>query len=120
LAALPFLGLGSTAGLLSLVVLGGFSVAIVAARIGGGRRLACGCFGSGLERDYRLLLARNAVLALVALVAWTRGADASRVGGLGTPGGSDLVPAILVGIGLALAAWVSLEVAAAVRGRGVR
>jgi len=120
LAALPFLGLTSTAGLASLAALGAFSAAIVVARIRGGRRVACGCFGSGLERDYRYLLGRNAALALVALVAWTQGQDASRAGGLGVPGAGDLVPAVLVGVGLTLAAWVALEAVVAARRGGTR
>ena len=120
LAALAFLGLNSTAGLASLAALGVFSAAIVVARIRGGRRVACGCLGSGLERDYRFLLSRNAALALAALVAWTQGQDASLVGGFGVPDAGDFVPAILGGVGLGLAAWVTVEAVAAVRRGGVR
>ena len=120
LAALPFLGLTSTAGLASLATLGAFSAAIVVAHIRGGRRVACGCFGSVLERDYRYLLGRNAVLALVAVVAWTQGQDAWRVGGLGVPGPGDLVPAVLAGVGLMLAAWVGVEAVVAARRGGTR
>jgi hypothetical protein len=120
LAALAFLGLTSTAGLASLAVLGVFSAAIVVARIRGGRRFACGCFGSGLERDYRFLISRNAALALAGLVAWTQGQDAPVVGGLGVPDAGDLVPAILAGVGLVIAGWVSMGAVTALRRAGVR
>ena len=68
-------------------------------------------------RDYRVLLARNLALAGVAFVAWTAGQDASLVRSLGEPGGADLLPAALVVVGLALAAWVG---AAAFAGAGRR
>jgi hypothetical protein len=119
LATLPFLGLSATAGLVSLVALGAFSIAIVVARVRRGPRVACGCYGSAGERDYRVLLARNGALAIVALVAWTRGSDASPAGTVGTPGVAEVVPALLAGLGLALAVWVAAEAALAVR-RGSR
>jgi hypothetical protein len=107
LATLPFLGLVSMAGLASLAVLWVFSAAIVVGRVRVGRRLDCGCFGASRARDYRLLLARNAALAVVAVVAWREGRDAWIGGSLAAPSGSDLLPATLVALGLALAIWVS-------------
>ncbi len=115
LAALPFLGLVSTAGLASLAVLFVFSSAIAVGRIRVGRRLDCGCFGSTRPRDYRLLLARNGVLAVVAVVAWREGRDAWIGGSLSAPSGSDLLPAVLVATGLALAIWVSVRAVVTVR-----
>jgi len=115
LATLPFLGLVSTAGLASLAVLWVFSAAIVVGRVRVGRRLDCGCFGASRARDYRLLLARNAALAVVAVVAWREGRDAWIGGSLAAPSGSDLVPATLVALGLALAIWVSVRVVVTVR-----
>jgi hypothetical protein len=119
LAVLPFLRLTATAGLASLIALAVFSVAIVVAGIRRGPRVACGCYGSAAERDYRLLLARNGALAIVALVAWTQGTDALRATALGVPGPPDTVPALLAGLGLVLAAWVAAEAALSVR-RGSR
>jgi hypothetical protein len=115
LAALPLLGLASTAGVVSFVVLGAFSASILVGRIRVGRRLDCGCFGTSATRDYRLLLARNAVLALVAMVARREGSDALVGGSLGAPGGADLVPAALVALGLALAMWVGVTAVATLR-----
>jgi hypothetical protein len=115
LAAMPFVGLASSAGLASLVVLGLFSAAIVAGRIRVGRRLDCGCFGASSARDYRVLLARNGALAVAAVVAWQEGVDASAAGSLGVPSGSDLLPAVLVVLGLGLAAWVAVQTLVVVR-----
>ena len=106
IAALVLAGLGSSAGLLSIVALVAFSVAIVLGRVRAGRRLECGCFGGSATRDYRLLLARNLALAAVAFVAWRAGEDAPLVHSLGEPAGADLFPVALVVLGLALAAWV--------------
>ena len=117
IVGLVVVGLGSTAGIVSLVALVLFSAAIVAGRVRAGRRLECGCFGGSSTRDYRVLLARNLALAGVAFVAWTAGRDASLVRSLGEPGAADLLPAGLVVTGLALAAGVA---AAAFAGAGRR
>jgi hypothetical protein len=114
-AALPFLGLTSSAGLASLVALTAFSAAIVAVRIRVGRRLDCGCFGRSAARDYRLLLARNAALGVVAAVAWRTGTDRVVGGSLGAPSGAELVPAALVLLGLGLAAWAGVWAATLLR-----
>ncbi len=117
-ATLPFLGLRSTAGLVALVALAAFSAATVRARIRGGSRLACGCFGSATPRDYRLLLLRNALLAVAAISAWRGGGDAP-VAALRMPAGSELLPAAIVATGLGLAVWAGAQTAIAVR-RGAR
>jgi hypothetical protein len=117
IAALVLAGFGSSAGLLSIVALIGFSGAIALGRVRAGRRLECGCFGRSATRDYRLLLARNLALAGVAFVAWKAGEDAPLVRSLGEPAGANLLPVALVVLGLALAAWVG---AAAYAGVGRR
>ncbi len=106
IAALVLSGLGSSAGLLSIVALVAFSGAIVLGRVRAGRRLECGCFGGSATRDYRLLLGRNLALAAVAFVAWKAGEDAPLVRSLGEPAVADLLPVALVVLGLALAVWV--------------
>ncbi|MGH2527235.1 MAG: MauE/DoxX family redox-associated membrane protein [Actinomycetota bacterium] len=118
IGVIPFLGLPSTAGVVSLGVLGVFSVGIVAARIRNGPRLDCGCFGAARVRDYRLLLARNGALAIVALVAWRRGTDTWIGADVVAPSGSELVPAALVALGLVLATLVVVATVRTVR-RGV-
>jgi hypothetical protein len=106
IAVMPLLGLSSTAGFVALSALVAFSAAVVVGRLRVGRRLGCGCFGSSATRDYRLLLLRNLALAAVAIVAWRAGDDTPVLRSLGSPGGSELVPAVLVLAGLALATWV--------------
>jgi hypothetical protein len=118
IGVLPFLGLPSTAGVLSLGVLAAFSVGIVAARIRNGPRLDCGCFGAARVRDYRLLLTRNGALAIVALVAWRRGTDTWIGADVVAPSGDELVPAALVTLGLVLATLVVVATVRTVR-RGV-
>jgi hypothetical protein len=114
-AAMPVLGLASSAGLASLVVLTMFSAAIVAGRLRVGRRLDCGCFGTASARDYRFLLARNGALAVAAVVAWREGVDARVLDGLGAPSGAELLPAALVVLGLGLAAWLGVRALVFVR-----
>jgi hypothetical protein len=106
IVGLVVVGLGSTAGIGSLVALVLFSSAIVVGRVRAGRRLECGCFGGSTMRDYRVLLARNLALAGISLGAWRMGEDAPLVRSLREPGGADLLPAALIVLGVALAAWV--------------
>jgi Methylamine utilisation protein MauE len=117
-ALLPLLGLRSTAGLLALALLSAFSVAIVAARARGDRRIDCGCFGAARRQDYRMLLLRNGVLAVVAAIAWRAGEDAWALRSLGVPRGSELIPATITVVGLALAAWVAAQAVRALGRRG--
>ena len=117
-ALLPLLGLRSSAGLLALALLSAFCVAIVAARARGDRRIDCGCFGDPRRRDYRVLLLRNGVLGVVAAVAWRTGEDAWALRSLGVPRGSELIPAAITVVGLALAAWVAAQAVRALGRRG--
>ena len=68
---------------------------------------------SSASRDYRLLLVRNLALAAVAIVAWRAGDDTPALRSLGSRGGSELVPVVLVVLGLALATWVGTAAFAA-------
>ena len=108
-ALLPLVGLGSIAGAVALALLSVFSVAIVSARARGDRWVDCGCFGAARRRDYRVLLLRNGVLAIVATVAWRAGEDAWALRSLGVPRGSELIPAVIALGGLALASWVAAQ-----------
>jgi Methylamine utilisation protein MauE len=113
IAVMPVLGLSSTSGVVALSALGVFSAAIVVGRLRAGRRLGCGCFGSSTTRDYRLLLVRNLALAAVAIVAWRAGDDTPVLRSLASPGGTELVPVVLVVAGLTLATWVGTAAFAA-------
>jgi hypothetical protein len=69
-----------------------FSAVIVRTRLRTGRdRVACGCFGGSRSSDYRLLLARNALLIAAAAVGL--GAPAAHVPWWpGAPGADELLP----------------------------
>lgn len=91
---------------LALGLLALFSAAIVRARARRGDRLPCGCFGGAGERDYRLMIARNAGLGLLAAAVIGRGRDLQPLEGFGAPEASDVLPAGLVVVGLLAIGWV--------------
>lgn len=98
---LILLGAARASGAVALVLLAGFSAAILRARRFGGNRLACGCFGRTKERDYRGLLARNGLLALAASIAVTADQELISARSLATPTSGDLLPVALILIGIA-------------------
>ncbi|HEX9717900.1 MAG TPA: MauE/DoxX family redox-associated membrane protein [Actinomycetota bacterium] len=98
-------GLHRTAGIAGLALLLVFSLAVLRARRRGGDLVPCGCFGTVKARDYRVLLLRNAVLAVVAAVAATWGIDTPRLGSPGIPTGPDVLPLAFAVVGLSVAAW---------------
>lgn len=72
IAAALLAGWTNFGGTLAFLVLAAFSLAIIRLhRILATKAVPCGCLGSTSSRDYRLLLARNALLALAALVLVT-------------------------------------------------
>jgi hypothetical protein len=87
---------------LALGLLGLFSAALVRARRLRGDRLPCGCFGTRGRRSVRWLLARNAALAALALLALSRPAAIP----LAAPSTEDVLPAALAIGGIALTAWL--------------
>lgn len=100
---------------LALALLAIFSLVVLRAQSHGGDRLPCGCFGRSRVRDYRLILSRNALLAVLAAIALA-GPDRSRlVAAAALPDASEVVPAALVVAGIALAAWMAYQVAASLR-----
>jgi len=98
---------------LALVLLALFSAAIARAASRGGRRVPCGCFGGAGSRDYRLLLARNAVLSAAAAVVLLEGSDRPLSASIS---GSDVVPVVLVTAGVGLIAIVVAQTVASLRG----
>jgi hypothetical protein len=108
-AGVPVLVVGdfpTAAGALALGLLAAFSAAILRARRLRGDRLPCGCFGGGDRRDYRLLLARNLALGAVAAAAL---ADPDRRPWADV-GPAELLPAVLLAVGLAVTAFLLREV----------
>jgi hypothetical protein len=93
---------------LALAMLAAFCLAVLRARALRGDRLPCGCFGRDERRDYRTMLLRNCLLGgLAAVVLLTE--TAPPLDGVRVPGAGEVLPAILVGVGVLLAAWVAWE-----------
>src|SRR6266545_1819275 len=68
--------------------------------------VTCGCFGTSVARDYRILLLRNALLVGGAAIAAFGGVDAPRISVPGLPSAGDALPAALAVTGIAVAAWM--------------
>ena len=86
---------------LALVLLSGFSVELLRLRSRLGDRAPCGCFGSSRTRSIRLLLTRNAILAVVAAAAL---AGPDRLAGIRAPDGGEVLPLALGAAGAVMAA----------------
>jgi hypothetical protein len=99
------LGFPQAAGIVATALLIAFSGAILVARARRGDRLPCGCFGGARVRDYRAMLARNALLAGVGLIAALGASDATVPPRIAAPGREDLLPAAIVVVCLAVASW---------------
>ena len=95
-----------TAGIAALAILVALSAAILQARRRVGNVVACGCFGTSVARDYRILLLRNALLAGGASIAVLGGVDAPRISVPGLPTAGDALPAALAVAGIVVAAWM--------------
>ena len=80
-----------------------FTITLATAPRSGDGRLPCGCFGGTARRSVRWLLTRNAVLGLVAVASLTAG---SRIPMPGLPPSSQVLPASLAAVGLALAVLI--------------
>jgi hypothetical protein len=101
---------------LALALLGVFSGAIVRARAVHGSLVPCGCFGRTKARDYRVLLARNLALALLAAAVLATGAGFPLLRWARLPVGGEVVPVLLAVAGLGLAVWLA-RIAATALGR---
>ncbi|MBW3594239.1 MAG: hypothetical protein KY391_01570 [Actinobacteria bacterium] len=98
----------------ALALVASFSAAIVRTRgLRAADKVPCGCFGGSGESDYRLLLARNAALAVMAGVILVSRPAASLV----EPFENELLPSALVVIGGALLVWMATEATSSLRRR---
>ena len=109
-AASVFAGLVRPGAALAIAMFSLFTAAIARARAITGDRVPCGCFGALKDRDYRVLLVRNALLGIAAGVVLVRAGDGAPLNGLGTPNGSEIVPAVLIVAGIALILWLVSQV----------
>lgn len=102
--ALAIAGRERTAVVVALGALTAFTVALARAGLRGGADVPCGCFGRE-SVDLRAALARNALLAVLALGAWTSAGPDPAVS---IPAGADAFPAALAAgaiVAAALTAW---------------
>ena len=106
-AGLAVAGITRVAMALALALLSIFSFAVLNARTRQGDRLPCGCFGRTEERDYRVMLARNAFLAALAAAVLLFGDEGDLLSGSGAPDLEDAVPGLLVAVGAALVVWMA-------------
>ena len=84
-----------------------FTAESVRARRRAGRAVPCGCFGGLDPVPLSTVLARNAALAIVAIVVALRRPTEPLITWPGWPGPGEVVPAALVIIGLAVAGWTA-------------
>jgi hypothetical protein len=105
IAAALVAGAARTGALVTLGLLAIFCFAIIRARILlGTDKMGCGCFGGTRIRDYRLLLARNVVLASLAVVVIASSSEPSFAHGLDL-GGSSTLPWLMSALGLCAVTW---------------
>ncbi|MEP6477231.1 MAG: MauE/DoxX family redox-associated membrane protein [Actinomycetota bacterium] len=105
------LGYRREAAWLALALLAIFSVAILRSRVRGvGDEIACGCFRGGATRDYRLLLARNALLAAVAATSISA-PDVPLLRWPGPPGEGEVLPFALAVTAIAMAGFTAWRTA---------
>lgn len=109
-------GLTRPGAALAIALLSTFTAAIARARAITGDRVPCGCFGALKDRDYRLVLARNALLGVAAGVVVIRAGDGTPLDGLAVPRPSEIVPAVLVVAGIGLILWLLSQVGTWSRG----
>jgi Methylamine utilisation protein MauE/Cytochrome C biogenesis protein transmembrane region len=105
------LRLGSAA---ALAMLAAFSIAILRVRRSGESALPCGCLGTLRTRPVHQLLARNALLAALGLMAML---DPAADAPIALPDPSQILPALLTVAGAGLVVLAAREVAALRRTR---
>jgi hypothetical protein len=116
-AALVMVGPPPVAGALALALLAGFSTVILRAQSLEGNRLPCGCFGSATERDFRLMLLRNALLAVPAAVLSLSG-ELKLLDRIESMRRADLLPLLLVVLAIGLLGWMIRGLAESLSTRG--
>jgi hypothetical protein len=104
---------------LAVALVAGFSLVVLRGRMLEGDKLPCGCFGGASRRDYRTLLVRNSFLGLMAAIILLSQREGSPLGRLSMPDAGELLPALLIGLGVIVALWMVYQVtASARRGQG--
>lgn len=116
--AAVMLGFAGLAAGWALVLLSGFSVALVRMSVRTGIKVPCGCFGGRHAVDVRVALLRNVLLGALGVIA--AGVPAApRVSWPGFPTATEIVPMVLACVGVGVTGWVAWR-ASAWLGRGAR
>jgi hypothetical protein len=104
------------AGAVIIAMLAAFSFAVARARALQGDRLPCGCFKPGDVQDVRHIFLRNAILVILAAFLTLAAPPAEAL----ITDVADLVPLLLVVVGLGVAGWTAVQVAGALKRRESR
>jgi len=118
-ALLVLVGPLPVAGALALGMLAGFCVLILRARVLQGDRLPCGCFGGTSERDYRLMLLRNTLIAVPVGIVVVAG-EPSLVELASSIDAPEVLPAGLVVVAAGLVVWMVKGVSESLSTKGRR
>lgn len=100
---------------LALALLATFSLAVVGAQREHGDKLPCGCFGRAEARDYRTIVGRNAIMGALAAAVLLSNAGAAAISAVELPSSSEIFPAVLVVVGVALLVTMTFQVGGAFR-----
>ena len=92
---------------LSVALLSTFCLALIREREIQGRVLPCGCFGRTRERDYGVMLARNALLGALAAVILIGRRDLLPLEGIAAPTLGEVLPVVLAIAGIGMIGWLA-------------
>jgi hypothetical protein len=118
--ALVLVGELPPAGALGIASVSAFSLAILRRRSVEGDRFPCACFGRSTTRDYRVMLTRNLLVAVMGAVVMLGGSRVSVFEGLRAPGTRELLPAVLVVAGVTLITWMVVQASTSLRRKATR
>jgi hypothetical protein len=118
--ALVLVGELPPAGALCIAAVSAFSLAILRRRSVEGDRFPCACFGRSTTRDYRVMLTRNLLVAVLGVVVVLGGSGVSVLEGLRAPGPGELLPAVLVVAGVTLITWMVVQASTSLRRKVTR
>jgi hypothetical protein len=118
--ALVLVGELPPAGALCIAAVSAFSLAILRRRSVEGDRFPCACFGRSTTRDYRVMLSRNLLVALMGALVMLGGSGVNVFDGLRAPGLGELLPALLVVAGVTLITWMVVQASTSLRRRATR
>ncbi len=109
-AILIVIGRSAAGTVLALALLMMFTAVVMRVRATQGEAIPCGCFGGARERAASTVFLRNVALSLPVVVILSAERRPWLFEGMTAPRGGELVPALLVVIGLGLATWMVLLV----------